>query len=477
MKRGKKLLFLLLALVVVSAAAAAATLLAPDQTVEEEDSTVVFSLDADAITALTWTYSGETVSLSHKDGTWGYEDPDCPIDQSYPENMAYALEKITSDRTIEAPEDLSEYGLDEPQCTVDIAAGEDSYQLLIGDETTLDGLLYLSTGDGNVYLVSSGLLSAFSYGLYDIIDMEDIPSITDVSSFTIDRASDSLELVYREDSGLAYSSEYVWFLRDGEDYLTLGTDGVEDLLSAVTGLSWASCVNYNATEDDLAAYGLDAPAVTVTIHYTETVTVDTGENDENGSAITEEQERDAAFTLELGSYTDDGCYARIAGSSMVYLVDGSVCDSLLYADYDGLRPDEVLAMDWDTLTSFTVTLDGQTYEIEKTTQAVEDEDGETSEETVYLLNGEELDSDSVEQLMSSLDAMESTGSVDNAAPGAQELRFTFHQDSESWPQVELVFYQYDSSTCLVSLNGETHLLVDRADVTDLAELVAELLPE
>lgn len=47
--------------------------------------------------------------------------------------MAYALEKITSDRTIEAPEDLSEYGLDEPQCTVDIAAGEDSYQLLIGD--------------------------------------------------------------------------------------------------------------------------------------------------------------------------------------------------------------------------------------------------------------------------------------------------------------------------------------------------------
>lgn len=84
MKRGKKLLFLLLALVVVSAAAAAATLLAPDQTAEEEDSTVVFSLDADAITALTWTYSGETVSLSHKDGTWGYEDPDCPIDQSLP---------------------------------------------------------------------------------------------------------------------------------------------------------------------------------------------------------------------------------------------------------------------------------------------------------------------------------------------------------------------------------------------------------
>ena len=477
MKRGKKLLFLLLALVVVSAAAVAATLLTPDETAEEETSTVVFSLDTSAITALSWTYDGEAVALSYADETWSYEDPDCPIDQSYPENMAYALEEITSDRTIEAPEDLSEYGLDEPQCTIDITAGEDSYQLLIGDETTLDGLLYLSTGDGNVYLVSSGLLSAFSYGLYDIIDMETIPSITDVSSFTISRASDSLELVYLEDSGLAYSSEYVWFLQDGEDSLTLDTDGVEELLGSVTGLSWDSCVSYNAAEDDLAAYGLDAPAVTVTINYTETVTVDTGETDEDGNAVTEQQERDAAFTLELGSYTDDGCYARISGSSMVYLVDGSVCDGLLYATYDSLRPDEVLAMEWDALTSFTVTLDGQTYEIEKTTQTVEDEDGETSEETVYLLDGEEVDAESVEQLMSSLDAMESTGSAEGASPGAQELRFTFHQDSESWPQVELVFYQYDSSTCLVSLNGETRLLVDRADVTDLADTVAELLPE
>lgn len=306
MKRGKKLLFLLLALVVVSAAAAAATLLIPDETAEAEGSPVIFSLDADAITALSWTCDGETVALSHEDDSWSYEDPACPIDQSYPENMAYALEEITSDRTIEAPEDLSEYGLDAPQCTIDVSAGVDSYQLLIGDETTLDGLLYLSTGDGNVYLVSSSLLSAFSYGLYDIIDMEDIPSITDVSAFTIQRASDSLELVYLEDSGLAYSSEYVWFLRDGEAYLTLDTDGAEDLLRSVTGLSWTSCVSYNATDDDLAAYGLDVPAVTVTIHYTETVTVDTGETDEDGSAVTEQQERDAVFTLELGSYTDDG---------------------------------------------------------------------------------------------------------------------------------------------------------------------------
>ena len=91
MKRGKKLLFLLLALVVVSAAAAAATLLAPDQTAEEEDSTVVFSLDADAITALTWTYSGETVSLSHKDGTWGYEDQPAGGSQLQPPGTVEAV--------------------------------------------------------------------------------------------------------------------------------------------------------------------------------------------------------------------------------------------------------------------------------------------------------------------------------------------------------------------------------------------------
>ena len=55
--------------------------------------------------------------------------------------------------------------------------------------------------------------------------------------------------------------------------------------------------------------------------------------------------------------------------------------------------------------------------------------------------------------------------------------FTFQQDNASYPAVELAFYQYDSSSCLVGLNGETRLLVDRDSVLEIVDTVRELLTE
>lgn len=43
--------------------------------------------------------------------------------------------------------------------------------------------------------------------------------------------------------------------------------------------------------------------------------------------------------------------------------------------------------------------------------------------------------------------------------------------------MELVFYQYDSGSCLVGLNGETRLLVDRDSLLEIIETLRELLTE
>ncbi len=66
-------------------------------------------------------------------------------------------------------------------------------------------------GDGNVYLVDADLLEDFSLGLYDIVSMESIPSMTDLTSVSIETTSGTLTLDYLEDSGLAYSNQYTWF--------------------------------------------------------------------------------------------------------------------------------------------------------------------------------------------------------------------------------------------------------------------------
>lgn len=165
--------------------------------------------------------------------------------------MLGELEELTSSKTIEAPDDLAEYGLDEPECSISVTA-EAETTIDIGGETSLDGLRYVSIGDGNVYLVSSDLLTNFSCGLYDLVSKEAIPDMSDLVSLTVETASGTLDIEYLEDSGLAYTDRYTWFsLADGE-YTALDNELTEDLVSLVTGLSWGECVDYDAVEALLA---------------------------------------------------------------------------------------------------------------------------------------------------------------------------------------------------------------------------------
>ncbi len=251
--------------------------------------------------------------------------------------MTSAVSDISAEKVIEEVSDLAEYGLDEPVCSITVTA-EAETTIDIGDETSLDGLRYVSIGDGNVYLVSSDLLTNFSYGLYDLVAKETLPDMSELVSFSVERASGTLVIDYLEGSDLAYTDRYTYFAEDGDGWLSLDSELAENFVSQITGLTWGDCVDYKADLKTLGNYGLDSPAVTVTVNYIETTEVETNETDEDGEPITETREEEKSLTLELGSYAEEGCYARLAGSGMVYLIDASICDSLLYTLADELLP-------------------------------------------------------------------------------------------------------------------------------------------
>ena len=58
---------------------------------------------------------------------------------------------------------------------------------------------------------------------------------------------------------------------------------------------------------------------------------------------------------------------------------------------------------------------------------------------------------------------------------AEELRFVFHRNEGHHNEVELVFYPYNSSTCLVTLDGVPTVLADRANVTSLITTINKII--
>ncbi len=268
MSRGKKMIALLGVLIVLCVATFAVSRMDLNaEVVEETPSVSAYSIGSDAVvSALSWTYNDETLTFCYADETWSYADDESfPLDSTALESMISVLSDVTASRTLEDVEDLSEYGLDAPQASVTVTTDDGTTTLDWGNESTLGDGRYLSIGDGNVYLATD-LLSYFTYELYDLVSMESLPSMTQVTDFTIDAETQTLSLVYLEESGLTYTDALVWFAADEEGYTALDTDLAESLIAEISAISWVSCENYNATDDDLAAYGLDSPTATVTLN-------------------------------------------------------------------------------------------------------------------------------------------------------------------------------------------------------------------
>ncbi|MBM6724037.1 DUF4340 domain-containing protein [Pseudoflavonifractor phocaeensis] len=464
MKRGSKLLLLCGAMVVLGASYVAVRQLAVDP--DELEETISLAGPASP-QSLTWTDDSGTLTLNHGESGWSYADDSAfPLDQTVPEDMTAALSAAAATRRIDTPESLEDYGLDAPVLTI-TAQDEDGteYSYAFGDVNELTGEYYLlyNGEEDTVYLVGSDLHDAFSYDLYDMVEMETLPEFGSVTGLSVDQPEGSLTLRYEENgSGLSYDPDNHWFLEQGDSLLALDAGKVSSLTGAITGLTWLSCVTYDVDDQELAAWGLGDSAAVVTATYT--AAIDEGEE-------TAEEE---TFVLRLGSTSDEGTYAMLEGSSMVYLIDSETADSLRYASHSSLRSDSICSMDWDTVDRLDITLDGATYTISFDVTETE-EDGETVTDTLYTWDGQELDSSDVESMLSAINGLTATGDSSGSGGETQLVSFTFHRNTEDqFAQLTLTLSAWDTGSCLASFTREGNRLVDRSAVTDLTEQIQAL---
>ena len=325
MNRGKKLLLLLGVLVFLIAAAVAVGRLSPekeDEAAIEDSSEVIFAMDADSVTALAWTYEGETVSFSRGGSGWTYDgDAAFPADSSYLTAMLSTLAEVRANKTIPDVSDLSQYGLIEPVCSVTVTADGEGTPLLFGSETGMGGEVYCDLGDGNVYLVDSYVPGYFSYGLLDVVKKEELPLPGYVTGFRVDAEGETLTADRVEDA----EGRIGWISQ--EKSMTLDTEKVNNFILLLTGLTGGRCVSYNAGAEALDEYGLSsASAGKIVLSWTD------GEAAQKTS-------------LTIGAGIDGGSYAALDGSNMVYAVDAETFGNIIHTAWEDLLPDDGTAAD------------------------------------------------------------------------------------------------------------------------------------
>lgn len=327
MKRSGKLLMLLVVLAVLAVGAFAAIKLgereeererqAADAATAEPETYAVADITAEDITKISWTVDDTELAFEKKDGEWAYvKDAAFPVNQEVLETQVETIVGLTTAKEIQNTSDMSAFGFDQPQVTVTV---NDTIDYVFGNDTNLMQGRYLQLG-GKVYIVDYDLARSLSLTEADVLQYDEVPEMAYVLEYKADSEPNDFHVniiyVLQDDEGNGT------FFVKGDITRVISQDQTNSLLNNIYITKLRDCVNYNASEADLEAYGLADPVMTIYMKFVNKA----GETGE--------------YTIHLGNLvegSEDYRYARIPGSKMVYAYDNFIYNNVLLKTYDYLE--------------------------------------------------------------------------------------------------------------------------------------------
>ena len=464
MRKATKLYALLGVLLVVCIAAFAVSRYEEKKEQIKNSGEVILEIPTDSVTALSWTNESGKFSFT-KDETWVYDDDNAfPVDEEKINDLLEQFTSFAAAFSIDDVEDYSQYGLDEPICTIHITVGEESYTVELGDFSKMDEQRYVSIGDGKAYLVSHDPLDEFDSVLRDMILDDTIPEFDTAKQIAF-TGSENYTISYDEETK-SICADDVYFT-DGKP---LDTAVITEWLTSLHELDLTNYVSYNVTDEELETFGLDEPALTITLDYSSSD--EDGNETDSGTLVlhlSQNPEELAAYEEAIANeedvLPDVTCYARVGDSQIVYQITQSEYDTLTDVSYDALRHQKIFTADFDTVTSIDVTLEGENYTFICTPP--EDAD-DTDTEGTWTYQGVEFD---IFDFSYALRALAATNFTVETPTGQEEISLTLHLDNEDFSTFTLTLYRYDGESCIACVDGEPIAFVSRDKAVDLIEAV------
>lgn len=502
---------------------------------EDNDTSVdLVSLEADDITAVSFTADQNEVEFDKKDDSWTEKsDANFPVNQDTVDSAVKGVASLTADQEISDVEDMSQYDLDNPQNTITLTTADGDTSLQIGMESS-NNQYYVKKEDDdkNVYLVSSSSIEPFMGTLYDFAESGTFPSVTSatITDVKVDKEN-GYELTQDADN-------LFWNVSDGKTTEKADTTKAGTVTSAIGSLAYDKFVDYNCTDD--SKYGFDDPYAVITVKYTEEEAVESDEDSEESTdADTEESTTDEAaadtsedadasdedssedeeetqtvektLTIYVGDETGDDRYVKVDDSKEVYtitkdsltdILDSTVSDfynlTVSYVSSNDLDSLEVQSADGDhtinivtetvkaededttddtdsdtTDESSTETSDESSTDTDSSDESSSDDEEETTT-TTYKLDGEDLDESTFTTFYNKLINMTAQERLTEEYTPEGDPAYTFIFKDTDGKETTVKYYEYDTNFYAAVVEDKVYL-VNKMNVKDLDEAYQKMV--
>ena len=490
---------------------------------EEEESREIISVTSDEVKSIKFIIDKKEVTFEKSGDSWVKSDETAfPVDQDKIDALISSLNSVKAERVLENVEDASEYELNQPENTITVTMQDGEETIIrvgMENDSTSQEYIDLNKDSSTVYVVGDSTFQSFEGTLYDFAESGAFPAVdsSTISKVSVD-GKDSSYSIQKDENNF-------WNITENGDTEKADSAKATSLTSAVSGMAYASFINYDCTEDELSQYGLDKPYAEITVDYQEEAEKDSTDDeneaenasedateaseDENQSGesgtdsvenaavdATESDDTDSEEETEMADRklviqvgdesSDGGRYVRVNDSNEIYTISEDTLDTFLgktAADFWDLT---VSYLSVNNLEALDVNYKGDEYivNVSRETSSEEDESNSETDADSGADNSDEDDSSSKTVTLSyqlngtNLDDTVFTTFYNKLINLAAQKRLTDKFESNTAPEMTVnltdvdgnkttvEYYSYDTNYYAAITNNKVYL-VNKMTVKEL----------
>ena len=140
--------------------------------ITEDTQETVLDVNSDDITSFSYVYEGETYAFEKEDDTWYYaDDHSLNLNQDRIKAMILKVAPLKADQVIENVTDMSQYGLANPERTIQYETADRSVIINVGNLNSMTSQYYIAfPSEMKVYAVTTNVVTGFNYTLDDLVE-------------------------------------------------------------------------------------------------------------------------------------------------------------------------------------------------------------------------------------------------------------------------------------------------------------------